>query len=126
MTDWRWWAGDNEERYSVGPCDTREEAIAEARGYDFDPIFVIEARERRVPYVTIDGAAMVETLCENYYDHHADPNINCDIFEATGVEVRQLGDMLTAAFHAWCRLNNISANSCAFEDTRNAECIEGA
>lgn len=28
--NWKWWAGDNEEWMSVGPCDTRDEAIEQA------------------------------------------------------------------------------------------------
>ena len=30
MSEWKWWAGRNEEWMTVGPCDTREEAISEA------------------------------------------------------------------------------------------------
>lgn len=31
MTDWKWYAGTNEEWFGIGPCNTREEAIEEAR-----------------------------------------------------------------------------------------------
>ena len=28
--NWKWWAGSDEEWMSIGPCDTREEVIADA------------------------------------------------------------------------------------------------
>ena len=37
---WHWYAGDNDEYYTVGPCETKEQVIQEATimelGYDYD------------------------------------------------------------------------------------------
>jgi len=75
---WRWWAGRNEDEYTLaGPCLTREAAISEAYG-DTEPgdtIYIVEAREgEREPGLEgelIDFAETRNYSCEVRKDDRA-------------------------------------------------------
>lgn len=47
MTDWKWWSGSNDEFYTNGPFDTREEAIEELDGQGG---YIVEAVRDKVQF----------------------------------------------------------------------------
>lgn len=49
-----WWAGSNDEWFTEGPFDTREEALAEGRAYaedhELEGFFIAEARTQEIRF----------------------------------------------------------------------------
>lgn len=80
MTSWKWYSGPNDEHYTNGPFDTREEAVAALEG---DAGHVIEAMKHDVHFT-------VERLIENQYDE------NDDLFDYDNAEPGRIGDWKTA------------------------------
>lgn len=61
--DWGWWAGRNEEWFTVGPCSTREIAIEEARvEFDGEGFHIVEAVQGTV---TLNAAQLLNA---QYFD----------------------------------------------------------
>ena len=121
-----WWAiGTSQPESYNGPCDTREQAIAEAQADDGNVHgFVIVEADRSVPDCKIfDAGRMLED-----YDEH---NLECwgedgaDV-QCTAEQEIDLEVMLTAAFDAWFKKHGISQSGWNFDTTRNAETFAAA
>ena len=56
MQEYFWWAGRDDENFTVGPCSTREEAI-ERGNEDFDEgFYIVEAYQRPVDFAEMFNA----------------------------------------------------------------------
>lgn len=60
-----WWAGDNEEFYRVGPCVSRDAAIAEARSYFGEDcwLHILEAELAR--WAPPSGSQVIDMMIDN-------------------------------------------------------------
>lgn len=115
--EWRWWAGDNEEWYSHGPFDTREEAVKALDGYGGH---VTEAIQQSVKF------SADNLLDDQYFDGD-------DLFDMDRTEPDRIGgaDLIAAAdaelqtlLDAWAaRWQHTFAAPSLFAGTRNGEAI---
>ena len=132
-----WWAGDNDERYVIGPCKTRQEAIEEAIGQscfnELEPeppehpdwriaIYVCEADSPEMTDLTIDGRRVLEDV-ENANSDWDDPDGDGMFTDVTGANAIDLGTRLTAAFREWITALGLTLRYAAFQKTRHAECV---
>jgi len=121
---WKWYSGDNEENYSYGPFDTREEAIDEARGgYGDDVgIHVIEAIKGEIRVRDYIGADhILEEAEERAYDLRGEGDDN--IFDVTLDQEKDLAVMLKTACDAWQIKHDLRFVPWVFTSTRNAAYI---
>jgi hypothetical protein len=133
---WSWWAGYDEERYTVGPCTTREEAIAEAISScifsEIEPknpgdpwtirFYVIEATQWQISDIKIDANTVLENLSEHVYEEMLDPEGDGNLFDLSPEDTKNLSLFLTKAFHEWAVDKKLK--NWAFKDSRNGEWIE--
>ena len=142
-----WWAGDNDERYAVGPCATRQEAIDEAIAQcvyqELDPeppehpdwriaIYVCEADSPELTDMTVDADDVLERLESRY--EWGDPDGDPMFTDVTRPMTDDLTRRLTEAFRAWVTEHNLALHYSAFQDhsqlpthclsTRHEECVE--
>ncbi len=132
-----WWTGDNDERYSVGPYATRQEAIDEAIAQcvyqELDPeppehpnwriaIYVCEADSPELLDMEVDADDVLERL-EGHYEW-GDPDGDPIFTNVTRPMTDDLTRRLTEAFRAWVTEHNLALHYSAFQATRHKECIE--
>lgn len=125
-SNWKWYAGNNDESYACGPFDTREEAIEEARGQfgDDTGIHVIEAIKGEVRLRDYIGASSIlEEAEERAYDLR---NEDCDenIFDVSTEMEKDLAVMLRTACDAWQIKHDLRFIPWCFTSSRNSEFIE--
>lgn len=123
--NWKWYAGNNDESYSCGPFDTREEAIEEARSQFGDDagIYVIEAIKDEVRLCDYIGASSIlEEAEERAYDlRNQDSDDN--IFDVSSKMEKDLAIMLRTACDAWQIKHDLLFIPWCFTGTRNSEFI---
>lgn len=100
--EWQWWAGRDEEGFSVGPYNTREDVIAEAISYfgEGEGDFVITEA------VMHEISLTASSVLDNIYDNWADSDLfsaEHDAPEPQGSKEDQkaAGADLQAALDAW-------------------------
>lgn len=132
---WRWFAGDNDEMYRTGPCDSREAAIAAAihggtgREYGAEPpqhtIYLIEARQDPIDLSDwVDVDAMVENLHERLGDDLGSEDGESPAEGAwTDEQHADLETAIKVAVAAWQARHAIVVTPRMFTDSRNAERI---
>ncbi|GGA99890.1 hypothetical protein GCM10011491_30200 [Brucella endophytica] len=126
--DWKWYVGDNDGIFDVGPCDTREEAIEEARGQYGDDmgIHLVEAVKDEIRLADYIGAtSILEEAEERAYDL-CDPEGSDPLFGVTGDQASDLSARLRKACDEWQEAHNLRFVPWAFTRTRNAEYVEPA
>lgn len=130
--NWQWWAGDNDEHYSVGPCATREEAIAEAVdtdvGYDETPdgpvnhLHLCEALMypplRLANYLNL--RRIIEDA-EEQVEEMNNPNGDRTLFDASADQLSDLAERLKRACDEWQQAQGLVFNAYTFQKTRNLE-----
>lgn len=116
---WWWSLGAEPESYR-GPCETREEAIAEAQGDGGkEEGFTICEADRSVPTPHIFRADRV-------FDDYGEHNEECwgedgaDV-QATPEQEADLEQMLGDAFDAWFKKHGISQRGWAFGEQRREQ-----
>ena len=134
-TPYGWWAGDNDERLSVGPEPTRDAAIAEAVGQcayaELDPeppehpdwrilIHVCEATQHTADDLKIDADDVLERLYTCYEDW-VDPDNDDALFTVTAEDVADLSTRLIQVLHDWAKDKKL--NAFMFADSRNHETV---
>ena len=117
---WKWYSGPNDEAYTNGPFDTREQAVAELDGLGG---YVIMAR--KVP-LKLSDSFNVDEFLEDAEDSASDlANEDGDpIFD---VQIRHKADLETrvrAAIDAWQSEHNLTFVPWVFTETRHGERIE--
>ncbi|NZD50518.1 hypothetical protein [Rhizobium leguminosarum] len=129
---WQWWAGSNEEWMTVGPCDTREQVIAEATddriGEDLVDgkwilaFHIVEARQDPLRVADWIGA---DRLLEYAEDNIADSdrvgaeNDDGPWFPATDDQEADLIARVKAACDDWQTAHGLKFKSFTFSHTRN-------
>lgn len=136
---WQWYSGRDDENFSFGPCDTREEAIrlavedgmCEERSAD-DPevwenhIHLIEAQS--APLRLADWIA-TDTLLERADEAVADSDRACyehddgPWFEATPEQEADLAARLRRACDEWQAAHGLTFTCRTFSASRNAEFV---
>lgn len=127
--NWKWWAGRDEERYTEGPFECREDAVSEGRSAFGDDVgfYVLEAvQESPIDlsrYIDVDDLLerMVESVDENCSDPDGDSVTDG---EWNREQEKDLEAMLKETVRAWQAKHNIKINSWLFLNSRNQEWIE--
>jgi hypothetical protein len=126
MTIWQWYAGRDEETFTVGPCSTRDDIIAEAQ-CDFcgEGFHIVEATKGTMQRWLPSGSEIVEQMFERSSDDGA---FGEDYGEPTGAaEEQAAADAdLDAVLLSWYgRHKDIFPVPWEFAASRNAEWIAG-
>lgn len=121
--DWNWYAGRDEETFSVGPCADREEAIQQGKDYfDEDGFFIVEAT--KAVWAPPVADRIITDMLENSDDLFSE-----DYPELTGtVEQQMLAESeLQRLLDEWMDKYRdiIFPTPWAFAASRNAEYIPG-
>lgn len=120
-----WWAtgSDSEPETYNGPCATRDEAIAEARGNDGEELgFVIVEADRAVPSNEIfDVDYVMERYEECNEECWGEDGMDLDVTNEQG---RDLEKMLAETFDAWFKKHGIGRCGWCFETMRNQETFQ--
>jgi hypothetical protein len=135
MTKWFWYAGQNEEWFTVGPCDCKEQAIDEAvdsnigefqdeDGKWFLGIHVLEAAKDDVllsKYFDVESAIenANERLGEDDYSEYVDPSF----FDMTPQQEQDLVERIKQTIDNWQQEHNLVFKTNMFTKTRNEEYI---
>lgn len=121
MNEWKWYAGSNEETFSEGPFDTREQAISALDGYGG---YVILAR--RVPQ-RLSQFFDADTFLENAEDSACDmANEDGDpLFDISSDQQADLEARVRAAIEAWQYAHGLTFEPWSFTGTKNLERVEG-
>jgi len=133
---WQWWAGDNEEMFSVGPYSSKKEAIAEAIGqctgeFEGDDgkwrlgIHVVEARHDPLRLADWIGAdRLLERVEEDIFENdtaaedYVGPYVNC-----TPEQEADLVARVRRVCDDWQAENGVVISMITFTATRNADYI---
>ena len=116
---WYWWAGSDEERYTVGPCSSRAEAISDGiTEFAGEPFYIIEAKHGRAHWRIIDGDYIAERF-DNANEEMADPDGDGLSVEIPSAAWDELAERLNNVCEAWGRQKSIHV--WGFSESRNAE-----
>jgi hypothetical protein len=123
--DFKWWASENEEWYSVGPCATREEAIAEARSrYGADVrLYVVEGAPQALQPPTAEEVilAYLEGSAQDGFDAE---HRECDREGGTD-QVKAADEELQELLNGWhSRWRHTFSTPNLFAQIRSEEVIE--
>ena len=118
--EWKWYSGHNDENFSNGPFDTKEQAIAELDGYGGYVIMARKVPLRLSGYFDVDQ--LLEGAEESVYDQcndNGDP-----IFDVTEDQSADLQARILAEIEAWQDAHNLTFMPWAFSQTNAVERIE--
>lgn len=134
MSEWSWYASQDEENYTIGPCATKEEAIEEAVeseiGYDFDDktqhkmvFHVVEARKAEGDLAAyFDASRWAEDLeCNVLEEEFTDYN---DRSPLEGLDTISLESAVRSAIRDWQKQSGFKMKLWRFAECRNGEWIE--
>lgn len=120
-TPFQWWHSNDQERWD-GPCDTREEAIAEARSWEHR--FICQANQRIVHARDLfDITRIVEDFDNDEGYELADPDGDGLFDRVTGDQWVDLEARIAAVADAWQEAHGLSFPAFAFHDVRNEETL---
>jgi hypothetical protein len=135
--DWKWYSGNNEEYFSLGPFDTRQEAIDAAQddaGGEFQDddgstwkvgVHIVEARKESLRLSQwIDVERMVENADEDVGE--SDRSSEYDVppyFKFTKEQYADLVRRLKAACDEWQSAYGLTFNTHTFSAMRNADYV---
>ena len=131
---WHWYAGRDEEVYQIGPCDTREQALAEAIADElgiFDDadgqtklsIHLVEARKDPLRLATwID----IERMLEHAEEAIIESDLGCEhdngpFFDAAPEQEADLKARIARACDEWQAAHAIRPTTWTFTHMRNHE-----
>lgn len=136
---WKWFAGGNDEYFSIGPCDTRDEAIAEATqdcSGEFQDeadgkwkvgIHLVEARQDPLRLSRfVDVERMLERAEEDVSESDM---VNYDFgddgpfFKATPVQENDLEARIKKACDEWQDAHSIAYKPHTFSASRNHDYV---
>lgn len=108
-----WWAGSNEERFSVGPCPTKEGALLEALDNGWEQVFLVETKLKEV-----DLSGMAENLLERIdldNEDVGDPDGDGLFKDVNDDQIKALDVILETAVRTWMAEHGVKPASWAFE-----------
>lgn len=127
MGEWKWYAGRDNENYTVGPEDTRKAVIAAGRqDFDGEAFHIIEARKGTMRPWLPSASDIVEQMFDRAYEDGA---FGDDYGEPYGpLEAQKAADDdLDALLAAWYeRHADVFPTPWMFAESRNAETIPAA
>lgn len=117
----QWWYSQDEERWN-GPCETREDAVAEGRGeYDDEAFMVMEAEQG--DFDLSPGAYRILDWLDDHNSDLIDPDGD-GCFGSLSKEISDdLSEMVEATIKAWVAKHKLSARAFMFTKQRGAETI---
>lgn len=129
---WKWYAGSDEENFSIGPCDTREEALAQAtdeRCGEFKDdgwklsIYLVEARKDPIRLADyIDVEQMLERADEAVSgSDRASEYDDLPYFDLSAQQIDDLIERIKRACDAWQAEHNIIPAMYTFSSCRKHE-----
>lgn len=125
-TEFKWYASDNPERYDIGPCDTRDEAINKFLTHasieelcNFGSICLCYANKHDITDIEIDANRLLERLSDEYEDLLGDK----ELIDCTQEQVNELDKLLNFHFQNWIKQYNIKANLSSFKEVQKEEAI---
>ncbi len=119
MTEWKWYSGPDQETFTGGPFNTREQAIAELDGEGGYVILARKVPVRLSGY--FDASDFLERAEEAAYEmanESGDP-----IFDPTKDQIDGLQYCVRSAIEAWQHAHNLTFIPWAFTETKNLERI---
>lgn len=125
-TEWMWWAGSNDECFSIGPVSDREGAIAEGRdAWSGDGFYIVEAKkpENLKLSAYFDADTFVENADENAWEDHGNPDGGDPIFDITNSQRADLLVSVRAAIDTWQDRHSLKFQGWCFSAQRNDEFI---
>lgn len=121
--NWQWWAGRDEEYFTVGPENTRE-AIIQAATNDFDgePFCIVEAYKGPPSFDAFDARDVIEQI-DSCNEDRVDPDGDGTIFigDLDKDQLMDLEDRLHKAVLAWVEANKIKTEVWSFDNMRHRE-----
>lgn len=117
--EWKWYSGSDEEQFSGGPFDTREQAIADLDGYGGYVILARKVPLRLAEYFDVD--TFLENAEEVAYDacnENGDP-----VFDVSKEQSEDLQARIRAVIEAWQYAHNLTFVPWAFTSSKNLERI---
>lgn len=121
MTDWKWYAGANEEEFHSGPFDTRQEAVD---ALDGEGGYVIEACKRPMDLASFFEIEQFLDYAEQ--DAYEMANESGDpLFDVPTALAQELQRQIQDTIRRWQAQNNLVFIPWAFSHSRNLEPIHG-
>ena len=117
--EWKWYSGSNEETFSDGPFDTREQAIDALDGYGGYIVLARKVPQRLSQFFHAD--TFLENAEDSAYDmanEDGDP-----LFDISSDQQADLEARVRAAIEAWQYAHNLTFMPWAFNGTKNLERI---
>lgn len=123
QTEWRWYVGKDEERYTT-ECVDRDEAVYIARE-EYEGAHIIEAcKPVNIPISGYFHAGrFIEYAEDAAYDVHADPESGEPVFDLEPEQMADLQAMVRAAMDEWQAKHGLTFQGFAFSASRNGEYI---
>lgn len=133
--DWKWWAGSNEEIFTSGPHDTRDEAIQDALGNEYFNVFVdatgarnagIHIVEAYIAPLRIADWIGADDIVERAENRISDGMVFAENdegpwFETTVEQAEDLEQCLRKAANDWQDRHKLVFATTTFEGQRNSE-----
>ena len=120
--DWKWFAGQDEEIYQLGPFDSREEALEAGKAEWWDNVHIVEAQLR---FLDLADAIDAEDIIERWFDDDDSMTGPIDmegepIFDLTSEQEQELSrDLIAAARRFGTRHGLDKVNLFWFASMRN-------
>jgi hypothetical protein len=100
MSEYFWWAGSDDEHYTIGPCRTRQEAIDEANDSFDGGFYIVEAYQRPVDFgLMFHADDAIERWTEDDEQLSDEDGNLC--FDLSGEQVQELQTEVRATIRAW-------------------------
>ena len=118
--EWKWYSGSDQEQFSGGPFDTREQAIADLDGCGGYIVLARKVPLRLSGYFDID--AFMESAEEAAYElcnENGDP-----LFDVSKEQSEDLQARIRAAIEAWQYAHNLTFVPWAFTESKNLERVK--
>jgi hypothetical protein len=123
--NWQWWAGSDDERYTIGPCDSREQAFQEGQdhysGEGFHIVEAVQASDLRLA-LQFNASDFLENVEDRVYDDYTGPDGE-PVFVMSKAQVARLQSVVRSAIEAWQCEENLTFKGWKFQRQRNEEFV---
>lgn len=125
MNEWKWYAGPNEEFFSEGPFDTKDQAISAGADSFGESFHILEAIKEPILLSNFipDGGYLLEWADEAAMEL-GDPDSGDPIFDLPQDKVESLTTCVKEAVNRWQAEQGLVFMPWVFSHTRNEEYIE--
>lgn len=129
---WQWWAGPNDEYYTSGPFESRDDAVAiatkEGIGLSVDgygqKFYIVEAKQDPISFGShVDIDQIFEIAEDNIRDSNEVGEDDDTVFDVSAEEQADLGRRIKLACIEWQLFHKRQFRTSVFTETRNHEII---